>query len=135
SGRRRNNAVNRYGRFCRGGCPAARPYLAIKPLGIVFLLVLAGVSVASTLLSDKTVHAQMGPEAGSELNGPNPMASPSPAHNEIPPPIPELHLPQPVRGSMMVSPPFGKAPLAVGFFVLTTDPAGLGFRRSGGRRV
>jgi hypothetical protein len=99
----------------------------MRPSGIVFALALTAMSVAGMPLFDKIVHAQMGPEAGSELNGPNPMATPSPADNEMPPPIPELHLPQPVRGSMMVSPPFGKAPLAVGFFVLATDPEGFGF--------
>jgi len=70
---------------------------------------------------------QMGPEAGSELNGGGPMASPSPSDNESPAPISNLHIPQPVRGSMMVSPPYGSAPLAVGFFVLANDPEGLGF--------
>jgi len=71
--------------------------------------------------------AQMGPEAGSELHGAGPMASPSPTSNEMPAPIPNLHIPQPIRGSMMVSPPYGSAPLRVGFFVLANDPEGLGF--------
>jgi hypothetical protein len=69
----------------------------------------------------------MGPEAGSEINGPGPMASPTPANNEMPPPVQNLRILQPVRGSMIVSPPSGAAPLRVGFFVLATDPEGLGF--------
>jgi PKD domain len=72
-------------------------------------------------------EAQMGPEAGSELNGTGPMASPSPSSNDEAAPIPNLHILQPVRGSMMVSPPYGSAPLRVGFFVLANDPEGLGF--------
>jgi PKD repeat protein len=54
------------------------------------------------------------------------MASPSQS-NEMPPPIGNLHIPQPVHGSMIVTPPYGYAPLRVGFFVLATDPEGLGF--------
>jgi PKD domain len=72
--------------------------------------------------------AQMGPEAGSELNGISPMPeSSTSANNDMPPPIPEMHIAQPVHGSMMVAPPYGTAPLRVGFFVLATDPEGLGF--------
>jgi hypothetical protein len=71
--------------------------------------------------------AQMGPEAGSELYGVGPMASPSPSNDEMPASVPNLHIAQPVRGSMIVSPPFGTAPLRVGFFVLARDPEGLGF--------
>ncbi len=72
-------------------------------------------------------QSQMGPEAGSELNGTGPMASPSPANNEMVPPIENLHIPGPVQGSMIVTPPYGSAPLSVGFFVLAHDPEGLGF--------
>jgi hypothetical protein len=72
-------------------------------------------------------EAQMGPEAGSESHGTGPMASPSPSSSDMPAPILNLHIPQPIRGSMMVSPPYGYAPLKVGFFVLANDPEGLGF--------
>jgi PKD domain len=72
-------------------------------------------------------QAQMGPEAGSELNGTGPMASPSPSNTDMPAPVQNMHIPQPVRGSMIVTPPYGSAPLRVGFFVLANDPEGLGF--------
>jgi len=72
-------------------------------------------------------QAQMGPEAGSELNGTGPMASPSPSDIDMPAPVQNMHIPQPVRGSMIVTPPYGSAPLRVGFFVLANDPEGLGF--------
>ena len=72
-------------------------------------------------------ESQMGPQAGTESYGSGPMASPSPSNNEMLPPVQTLHIPQPVRGSMIVTPPYGYAPLSVGFFVLATDPEGLGF--------
>jgi hypothetical protein len=95
------------------------------------LLLAAALAVTLPLFAAKSdaqmPEAQMGPEAGSELNGSGPMASPSPSSPDMPAPIPNLQIMQPVRGSMMVSPPYGIAPLQVGFFVLVSDPEGLGF--------
>jgi hypothetical protein len=112
-----------------GGFPVALSNFAMRALVLITaLLMLSLPPVAKNSAAQMGPEtSQMGPEAGSELRGPNPMAAPSPMANDMPPPVPELHLPQPVRGSMMVSPPSGKAPLAVGFFVLATDPEGLGF--------
>jgi hypothetical protein len=91
-------------------------------------VILAGCLLMSAFFAVQS-HAQMGPEAGGEMNWMGPMASPTPNPfgDSLPAPIPNLHLPQPIHGSMMVSPPYGTAPLAVGFFVLATDPEGLGF--------
>ncbi len=50
-----------------------------------------------------------------------------PVDDSMPPPIPQLHIRQEITGSMMVSPPYGIAPLQVGFFVLADDPEGIGF--------
>ena len=69
----------------------------------------------------------MGPEAGNEMNGAGSLVSPNPAGNAMPAPIQDLHIPEPVQGSMLASPPYGNAPLAVGFVVLANDPEGLGF--------
>ena len=44
-----------------------------------------------------------------------------------PPPIHSVRVRQPVSGSMMVTPPYGSAPLRVGFFVLAADPEEIGF--------
>jgi len=96
-------------------------------LRISRLLLLATLFAVTLPLFAARSHAQMGPEAGSELKGTGPMASPSPSSSDTPAPIPNLHILQPVRGSMMASPPYGKAPLRVGFFVLANDPEGLGF--------
>ena len=45
----------------------------------------------------------------------------------MPPPMARIHIRQPVTGSMMAAPPYGLAPMRVGFFVLANDPEGLGF--------
>ncbi|MGH7842211.1 MAG: PKD domain-containing protein [Candidatus Binataceae bacterium] len=44
-------------------------------------------------------------------------------------PAPMIRVPilQPITGSMMVAPPYGNAPLKVGFFVLANDPENIGF--------
>jgi hypothetical protein len=95
---------------------------------------LVGLFLAASLpLLSWSLHAQMvperqmGPQAGSELYGTSPMASPSPASAETPAPLENLHIVQPVLGSMMASPPYGYAPLRVGFLVQAHDPEGLGF--------
>jgi hypothetical protein len=67
----------------------------------------------------------MNSDAGSELGGPAPMRPPSNA--DLPAPIPHITIRQPIEGTMMVSPPYGNAPLTVGFFVLATDPENIGF--------
>jgi hypothetical protein len=43
------------------------------------------------------------------------------------PPMTRMHIRQPITGSMMAAPPYGLAPMRVGFFVLADDPEGLGF--------
>jgi hypothetical protein len=93
---------------------------SLRPHRLLVLAVLLPLFALNSL-------AQMGPEAGSDLNGSGPTASPSPSNAEMPPPYESLHIPQPVQGSMIVTPPYGNAPLRVGFFVLATDPEGLGF--------
>jgi PKD domain len=82
--------------------------------------------LASRAPAQMEPELQMGTEAGSELRGSGPMASPNPSSNELSP-IPNLQIPRPMRGAMLASPPYGSAPLAVGFSVLATDPEGLGF--------
>ena len=69
----------------------------------------------------------MNSDVGSELNGPAPIPTPTPSSADLPAPIPHITMRQPIEGSMMVSPPYGNAPLTVGFFVLATDPENIGF--------
>jgi PKD repeat protein len=94
-----------------------------------FAILIAELRLANPPLAQAQMapRPQMGPEAGSELNGPAPISSPEQSTSAMPPPIQSLHIPEPVRGSMIVAPPYGYAPLSVGFFVLATDPEGLGF--------
>jgi hypothetical protein len=73
------------------------------------------------------LESQTRPGTSSESDAAGPMASPTQSNDQAPAPIANLRIPQPVRGSMMVSPPYGSAPLTVGFFVLANDPEGLGF--------
>ena len=44
-----------------------------------------------------------------------------------PPPMQPMQIPQPITGSLAVAPPYGTAPLQVGFFALINDPSGAGF--------
>jgi PKD domain len=43
------------------------------------------------------------------------------------PPMSRMHITQEITGSMLVAPPYGLAPLKVGFFVIADDPEGQGF--------
>jgi hypothetical protein len=45
----------------------------------------------------------------------------------MPPPMTRMRITQEITGSMMVSPPYGIAPMKVGFFVIADDPEGQGF--------
>jgi hypothetical protein len=56
-----------------------------------------------------------------------PVNGSAPTDLSMPPPIPKLHIRQGITGSMLVAPPYGVAPLQVGFFVLADDPEGIGF--------
>src|SRR6266853_1123567 len=49
------------------------------------------------------------------------------ATSDRPAPMQRVPLPEALTGSMMVTPPYGNAPLRVGFFVLADDPANIGF--------
>ena len=57
---------------------------------------------------------------------PLPGSSNAPNPNE-PPPIQPMRIMEPITGSMAVAPPYGDAPLKVGFFVLASDPEDIGF--------
>jgi PKD domain len=56
-----------------------------------------------------------------------PLAGGPPPDPTQPPPMRPMRIMQPITGSMSVSPPYGIAPLRVGFFVLANDPDGIGF--------
>ncbi|HXZ87241.1 MAG TPA: PKD domain-containing protein [Candidatus Binataceae bacterium] len=83
---------------------------------------------ASLMTGARCARAQDA-DAGSEMNGLAPMTPPSEASSESGrlAPMPRVPLRQPISGTMMVSPPYGNAPLRVGFFVLASDPENIGF--------
>ncbi len=104
----------------------ARPGSSLQYPGLAIVFVACLLFNGPQVYAQMNSQPQMGPEAGSELNGTGPVAPPQPT-NAMPPPIQNLHIPEPVRGSMIVTPPYGYAPLSVGFFVLANDPEGIGF--------
>ncbi len=73
--------------------------------------------------------SEMGIDPDSVMKSPSMPADPSMAVNDpsLPPPMERMHIRQPVTGSMMAAPPYGMAPMNVGFFVLADDPEGIGF--------
>jgi hypothetical protein len=87
----------------------------------------AALLVAILVARSPLAHAQ-GYDSGAEMNGPRPMPSVAPDQPDARlPPLPYIDIPQPLTGSMLVAPPYGNAPLKVGFFVLATDPENIGF--------
>lgn len=83
---------------------------------------------AIVLATTRSTRAQDA-DGGSEMNGPPPMMPQSDASSQLGglAPMPRIPLGQPISGTMMVSPPYGNAPLRVGFFVLASDPENIGF--------
>jgi hypothetical protein len=69
--------------------------------------------------SDMNANLEMNRVPGMERN-----ETPDSMRN---PPMGSLEIREPVTGTMLVSPPYGNAPLRVGFFVVATDPENIGF--------
>jgi hypothetical protein len=53
--------------------------------------------------------------------------SSSSGDSAMPPPIAKMRIGQQITGSMLAAPPYGLAPMKVGFFVIADDPEGQGF--------
>lgn len=89
---------------------------------------LAIVAIVVGLARIPSAHAQEA-DTGSEMNGPPPLRPPpsDATTSEEVRPLERVPIRQPITGSMMVAPPYGSAPLKVGFFVLATDPENIGF--------
>jgi hypothetical protein len=66
------------------------------------------------------------PTSPGNVTLPPPGAPTMPDPNQ-PPPLQPMRILQPITGSMAVAPPYGNAPLKVGFFVLANDPEDIGF--------
>jgi PKD domain len=106
-----------------------RPVLASSRLlrlacgALMLALVLTAAGVISARAQENADEAS--PESG--MNGP--AAIPPMSADQVDAPAPFMRVPmrQPVAGTMMVSPPYGLAPLRVGFFVMAEDPENVGF--------
>jgi len=94
-------------------------------------LVFGCIAIATAVVCAERIPLARAQEAdsGAEMNGPPPLRPPPPdatTSDEVPP-LERVPIRQPISGSMMVAPPYGNAPLKVGFFVLATDPENIGF--------
>jgi hypothetical protein len=100
--------------------------VALRRLSLALAVLLF--TSASLMTGAQCARAQDA-DAGSEMNGPAPMPPLSEASSEpgSPAPMSRVPLRQPISGTMMVSPPYGNAPLQVGFFVVASDPENIGF--------
>jgi len=104
---------SRYGPSARGG----------RWRGAVILMLIA-IAGAGLLCARNALAQDM--NSGGDMMIP-PDDTDSSTNLSGPPPMAPMHMMQPIGGSMMVSPPYGIAPLRVGFFVLAHDPEGFGF--------
>ena len=98
---------------------------------IAAFTLMTAIAVAAIALNPAGLRAQ--DEGGSAMDSGNDtdsvMKNPSkPASDpSMPPPMAKMHIREPITGSMMAAPPYGMAPMKVGFFVLANDPEGIGF--------
>ncbi|HUN60019.1 MAG TPA: PKD domain-containing protein [Candidatus Binataceae bacterium] len=97
----------------------ARLIVAISLIALIGLVIPAGGrAVAQDMNMDSSDSGSM------MLPPPGAGSAPNPTQ---PPPMQPMRIMQPITGSMAVAPPYGVAPLKVGFFVLANDPEGIGF--------
>jgi hypothetical protein len=97
----------------------------IKLPRLRFLVAVAAIILLG-LVRTSGVSAQ-GFESDDSANGPAAMSSAPDQSDDNPAPMARVRILQPITGSMMVAPPYGNAPLKVGFFVLADDPEDIGF--------
>ena len=102
-------------------CPAPAPRSRWRAAALMLLMALACVAL---LFTGHAFAQDM--NSGGDMTIP-PVGGATALNPSEPPPMTQMHMMQPISGSMMVSPPYGTAPLKVGFFVLANDPEGLGF--------
>jgi len=101
-----------------------------KRLGRWVAVPLAAIAVLILIVATLPARAQdMNMDSGGgsgDTMAPLPGTSDSSNPDEAPPMQP-MRIMQPITGSMAVAPPYGLAPLKVGFFVLASDPENVGF--------
>ena len=95
----------------------------MKVLRALFALTFAWCLLATAISS---AYAQEGMDQ-TDNGMATPPATQAPEPNDVPPPVARIPMMQPLSGTMMASPPYGNAPLNVGFFILANDPENIGF--------
>jgi len=106
-----------------------RIFTVVAALAVVAAIVLA--IAAPTRAQNNQINSGMGDNGDLNAN-PEMNRAPSIRGNESPdsmarPKMGSLEIREPLTGTMMVSPPYGVAPLKVGFFVMAQDPDNIGF--------
>src|SRR5579859_2857720 len=100
------------------------PRIKLARRGRVNAILIAAI-VFAIVAAPPYVFAQAGDADSAMSSSIRPIAPE--ANGDRPAPIRRVPMPQALTGSMMVTPPYGNAPLRVGFFVLADDPANIGF--------
>jgi PKD domain len=91
-------------------------------------IALFAIAVLALIVAIRPARAQDMSMDGGSGGGMAPLpGSPDSSNPDEPPPMKPLRIMQPITGSMAVAPPYGLAPLKVGFFVLASDPENIGF--------
>jgi len=65
--------------------------------------------------------------ASTEMNRPQGMEGNETPDSMRKPPMGSIEIREPLTGTIMVSPPYGNAPLRVGFIIVANDPENIGF--------
>jgi hypothetical protein len=91
--------------------------------------VVALIAATALALNPGVLHAQ---DDGMDSDNQGMSMSPAPSDDSggddsMMPPMARMRIGQSITGSMLVAPPYGLAPLKVGFFVIANDPEGQGF--------
>ncbi|MGH7916687.1 MAG: PKD domain-containing protein [Candidatus Binataceae bacterium] len=86
------------------------PCLTTLALVLVLVLAMGGPSVYAQDQSGQSQAMPGGNDQNGGGNGPG-----------------QMHIPEPVTASLTAAPPYGIAPLTVGFFVIANDPENVGF--------
>ncbi len=97
----------------------------VAACAVVSLIAATAIAVIPAALR---AQEEGGGAMGSENDQGAAMNPSMPANDQsMPPPMAKMHIREPVTGSMLAAPPYGIAPMSVGFFVLANDPEGIGF--------
>ena len=105
-----------------------RPALLCSIAAAIVLAIVAVSSLSFAQEADSGAAMNGGMNSGMNDGMSDSMRPNAPAANgDRAAPMQPVPMPESLTGSMVVTPPYGNAPLRVGFFVLADDPANIGF--------